>query len=213
MAQLLQRLGSFSVRRRRLVLAAWLLAVAALAVLATAFKGTFAGEFKVPGTESQNAVELIQKNLPQANAEGATGRVVFAAPRAESLAEGSRKAAVEHSVERLGTVRGVGSASDPFKDGSVSRDGRVAFSDLQFSIGESKVGAAQTDAIQSATRSAAHPATTRAPGSAARCSTSVLPARASAAAAGRSAGCCRRARRAPLSKARWRRPVVARGSP
>jgi RND superfamily putative drug exporter len=155
MAQLLQRLGSFSVRRRRRVLASWLLALAALAVLAMTFKGTFAGQFKVPGTESQDAVELIQKNLPQANADGATGRVVFAAPRGESLSEGARKAAVEQAVERLATVRGVGSASDPFKDGAVSKDGRIAFSDVQFSIGESDVGAAQTDAIKGATRTAA----------------------------------------------------------
>ena len=65
MARLLQRLGSFSVRRRRLVLGGWLLALVALAGLAGAFKGTFSDEFKVPGTESQEAIELIQRNVPQ----------------------------------------------------------------------------------------------------------------------------------------------------
>ena len=130
MASLLQRLGSFSVRRRRLVLGGWLLALVALAGLAMAFKGTFADEFKVPGTESQRAVELIERAVPQANADGAAGRVVFAAAKGERL----DKAAVEQAVQRLGGVEDVASASDPFQTGAVSKDGRIAYTDLQFSI-------------------------------------------------------------------------------
>src|SRR5215210_142713 len=80
MARLLQRLGYFSVRRRRLVLSAWVIGLLALGALAGAFKGAFSDQFKVPGTESQNAIELIERNVPQANADGATGRVVFAVP-------------------------------------------------------------------------------------------------------------------------------------
>ena len=78
MARLLQRLGAFAVRRRRLVLGSWLLGLVVLAGLALTFKGTFSDEFKVPGTESQRAIELIEQAVPQANADGATGRVVFA---------------------------------------------------------------------------------------------------------------------------------------
>ena len=113
MASLLQRLGSFSVRRRRVVLGGWLLGLVALAGLAMAFKGTFADEFKVPGTESQHAIELIEDAVPQSNADGATGRVVFAAPKDEQL----DKTAVEQAVKRLGGVDDVASASDPFQTG------------------------------------------------------------------------------------------------
>ena len=74
MARLLHRLGAFSVRRRRLVLGSWLLALVVLGGLAGALKGTFSDEFKVPGTESQQAIELIQKNVPQANADAALYR-------------------------------------------------------------------------------------------------------------------------------------------
>jgi putative drug exporter of the RND superfamily len=146
MARLLQRLGSFSVRRRRLVLGGWLLALVALAGLALSFKGTFSDEFKVPGTESQEAIELIQRNVPQANADGATGRVVFAAPKGETLDE----AAVPQAVKRLAGVEDVASATNPYEVGAVSKDGRIAYSDLQFSIVQADVSPTQTDAIEAA---------------------------------------------------------------
>jgi RND superfamily putative drug exporter len=153
MARLLQRLGSFSVRRRRLVLAGWLVALVALGGLAGAFKGTFSDQFNVPGTESQEAIDLIQRNVPGANADGATGRVVFAAPDGKALS--ADRAEIEAAVKRLGTVPGVASASDPFRTGTVSKDGRIAYSDLQFSIKQADVSTTQTDAIEAATRSVA----------------------------------------------------------
>jgi RND superfamily putative drug exporter len=119
-------------------------------VLATAFKGTFSDQFKVPGTESQEAIELIQRSVPQANADGATGRVVFAAADGKSLS----KPAIEQAVGRLAKVPDVASASDPFTTGTVSKDGRIAYTDLQFTIAQADVDAKQTDAIEAATHGA-----------------------------------------------------------
>lgn len=147
MARLLQRLGNFSARRRRLVLSAWLIGLVTLAAPAGAFKGAFSDQFKVPGTESQNAIELIERNVPNANADGATGRVVFAAAEGASLDEAS----VAKAVKRLSTTPDVVSASAPV----VSEDGRIAYTDLRFSIAQADVGARQTDAIAAAARGAA----------------------------------------------------------
>src|SRR4051794_40674269 len=145
MARLLQRLGSFSVRRRRLVLAAWLIGVITLGGLAASLKGTFSDQFKVPGTESQQAIELIQRNVPNANAEGASGRVVFASKQALD------QAGLKQAVARLEKVPDVASVSAPV----TSRNGRIAYADLLFSIAEADVSAAQTDAIAKAAHGAA----------------------------------------------------------
>src|ERR1700752_3894772 len=117
MARLLQRLGYFPVRRRRLGSGSWRPGPVALGGLAGALKGTFSDQFKVPGTESQAAIELIQRNVPQANADGAIGRVVFAAKPDETLAPSTLATA----VKKLGTVPDVASVSDPI----VSKDGRI----------------------------------------------------------------------------------------
>ena len=102
MAHLLHRLGAFAVRRRRTVLVGWLIAVAVLGGLAMGFKGTFASEFSIPGTESQQAAQLVAERIPGANPDAANGRVVFAAPAGETLQTADRKAAVEQSVAALG---------------------------------------------------------------------------------------------------------------
>ena len=76
---------------------------------------------------------------------------MFAAAKGERL----DKAAVEQAVKRLGGVEDVASASDPFQTGAVSKDGRIAYTDLQFSVPQMEVGAAQTDAIEAAAHDAA----------------------------------------------------------
>ena len=146
MARLLQRLGAFSVRRRRLVLGSWLLGLVVLAGLAVAFKGTFSDQFKVPGTESQRAIELIEQAVPQANADGATGRVVFASDA--KLDEAAMGAAVKQLREPC-------RASPPRPPPVVAPDGRIAYTDLQFTLAQADVSATQTDAIEQAAKNAA----------------------------------------------------------
>ena len=153
MAHLLHRLGAFAVRRRRTVLVGWLVALTLLGGLTMGLKGTFSSEFSIPGTESQQAAELVAERIPGANPDAATGRVVFAAPAGASLQTGERKAAVEESVAALGKVATVASASDPFAARTISQDGRIAYSDLGFTVGPLDVTATQTDAIAAATTS------------------------------------------------------------
>ncbi|MDP9220600.1 MAG: MMPL family transporter [Actinomycetota bacterium] len=154
MAHLLHRLGAFAVRRRRAVLVGWLLSFIVLGALAMGFKGAFSSDFSIPGTESQRAAELVAERIPGANADAAVGRVVFAAPAGQSLQTAARKAAVEASVAVLGKADKVASATDPFAARTISKDGRIAYADLQFTVGTRDVTATETDAIAAATQSA-----------------------------------------------------------
>jgi RND superfamily putative drug exporter len=154
MAHLLHRLGAFAVRRRRAVLVGWLLSFILLGGLAMGFKGAFSSDFSIPGTESQQAAELVAERIPGANADAAVGRVVFAAPAGQSLRTAERKAAVEASVAALGKADKVASTTDPFAARTISKDGRIAYADLQFTVGTRDVTATQTDAIAAATQSA-----------------------------------------------------------
>jgi putative drug exporter of the RND superfamily len=154
MAHLLHRLGAFSARRRRTVALGWLVFFLVLGSLTVAFKGTFTTEFKIPGTESQNAAELVSERIPGTNPNNATGTVVFAAPKGETLTTGDRKAAISESVAALGKVEDVASAGDPFRTKAVSEDGRIAYSSVAFSESPQDVTNAQTDAIEHATQTA-----------------------------------------------------------
>jgi RND superfamily putative drug exporter len=129
MASVLNRLGRAAFRRRRLVLAVWLALFAATTVGAMTLSGPTDDTFSIPGTESQQAIDLLQERLPEAN--GAEGRIVFAAPEGEALT-GARRAAIEEAIANVARAPGVQSASNPFDGGLVSGDGRIALAQVSF---------------------------------------------------------------------------------
>ena len=75
---MLRRLVTWSYDRRRRVLALWLAAVVVVSVLAGAAGGDTHQDVTVPGSDSAEAVELLQEGFPR-YAGGAVGVVYTAA--------------------------------------------------------------------------------------------------------------------------------------
>src|SRR5919106_6779356 len=88
MATALHKLGRMAFRRRKAVLAAWLVVLVGMFAAASTLSGSTTDSATMPGTESQEAVDLLEERLPEAN--GADGRIVFAAPEGEPLMAGER---------------------------------------------------------------------------------------------------------------------------
>lgn len=139
MATFFYRLGRASFRRRRLVLATWLVLLAGAVAAAATLSGTTSESFSTPGTESQRANDLLDKRLPDAN--GADGRIVFAAPAGERLTGGERSAAIEAALADVARAPDVIGTEDPFAAGLVSRDGRVALAQVTWGVPEDDVDA------------------------------------------------------------------------
>ena len=76
MSNYLYRLAHFAFRRRRLVLAVWLVAAIAAIALAQASGGKTNDNFTIPGTESQNAATVLSAKLPAFS--GGQSTIVFA---------------------------------------------------------------------------------------------------------------------------------------
>src|SRR4051794_30977411 len=122
------------------VIGAWLATTVALIVLVAAQHGTLVNEFKVPGTDFQKATDLIEAKFPQQ--QGAALRVVAAAPAGDTLATPEREQALAKMLQL--SVAGqkaldedqanVGEITNPLQStqGQLSKDGRVAFYDVQF---------------------------------------------------------------------------------
>lgn len=140
MATALYTLGRIAYRRRRTVLAVWLVLLAGMAVAAATLSGPTTDSTTMPGTESQRAVDLLEQRLPEAG--GATGRIVFAAPAGERLTAGKPAAAVAAAASAAGKVPGVRAVSAPV----TSEDGRVALAQVTWAqraedLPEGSVGA------------------------------------------------------------------------
>ena len=85
MATNLYRLGGWAFTHRKRVLGIWALVLVAVFACATAFSGKTNDSFEVPGTESQQAQELLETKYPAAS--GSQARMVFAAPEGKTLAD------------------------------------------------------------------------------------------------------------------------------
>ncbi|GAA1533931.1 MMPL family transporter [Actinomadura kijaniata] len=150
MATFLYRLGRFSFRRRWLVAALWAGLLVLAGVGAATLKGPTANDFSMPGTESQQAMDLLKERMPQANADGATARVVFRAPGGEKITAPASKAAVDGVVARLRTAPKVASVADPFQTRAVSPDGRTAYAQVAYKVSPIDVTGADRDALKAA---------------------------------------------------------------
>jgi RND superfamily putative drug exporter len=94
MATFLYRLGRGSLHLRWLVLAVWVLVAAGAGVAASAMQEETDAEFVLPGTESQQAFDLLDERFPQMSADGGTARIVFASEDGEPLTAEDNAAAV-----------------------------------------------------------------------------------------------------------------------
>ena len=139
MASFLYRLGRFAFRRRWIVVGLWLAILAAALAGAATLSGSTSDTFRIPGTPSQQAIDLLGERFPQASAGGATARVVFAAPAGQRLTDVNNRAAVEQAVAQLKQSPQVASVSDPFQTGAVNPDGSVGFVQATYQVPSAEV--------------------------------------------------------------------------
>ncbi|MGA5299154.1 MMPL family transporter [Nucisporomicrobium flavum] len=149
MATYLYRLGRFSFRRRTLVLSLWLAVLAILGVGAATLSGPTSDTFNIPGTEAQQAQDLLQERFPQSGAGGAQARVVFAAPQGEKVTDAANRAAIERTVAQVRTGAQVADVTDPLK-GTVNQAGTVAYAQVTFKVPADELTNADRDALTGA---------------------------------------------------------------
>jgi RND superfamily putative drug exporter len=134
MATYLYRIGRFAFRRWRLVAVGWLALLALVVTGAMTLSGATSEAFSIPGTPSQKAIDTLGDRFPEAAADGATARVVFAAPAGQKLTDAADKAAVEQTVTTLKGLPQVSSVSDPFAAQGVNRAGTIGYATATYSV-------------------------------------------------------------------------------
>jgi RND superfamily putative drug exporter len=148
MASVLYRLGHLAVRRRRAVLASWLLLLVVVSALAMSLGGETSDRLELPGTESQQAFDLLDQRFPEQG--GSSTRVVIAAPEGATLTDPSVMDGVDATFARIAEVDGVTAASPPAESGAVAPGGTVAFGEVRYAAASGDVEAATLDGVESA---------------------------------------------------------------
>jgi uncharacterized membrane protein YdfJ with MMPL/SSD domain len=146
MATYLYRLGGWAFHRRWRVLGAWVAVVALVVASAAAFSGKTSDKFTVPGTESQQAQELLEQKYPAAS--GAYARVVYVAPEGEKLTDKENKDAVMASVAQTKEAQDVSQVIDPYSANAISKDGRIGYADVIYPVPADKIDDPARDELE-----------------------------------------------------------------
>ncbi len=129
----MRAIARFCYERRRLVVAGWVALVILLFVGDSLFAGEFKTEFELPGSESQQAIDLLKEKGADERT-GFQGQVVFQAE--QGLDDPEVKGAIEGLLTSIAAdVEGVEVVSpyDPANAHQITDDGTIGYAELNFS--------------------------------------------------------------------------------
>lgn len=133
MATFLYRLGKASYRHAGRVLLGWLVALVAIGGVGFSLAGTTDEEFRIPGSESQEAFDRLEAVFP--TFAGASAQAVLVAPEGERLTSASNRLSIIALAEEIKDLDGIEEATHPFEEfaeQALSDDGRTAYIQIQF---------------------------------------------------------------------------------
>jgi RND superfamily putative drug exporter len=157
MATLLYRIGRFAARRSITVIVGWIVLLVLIVGGGQLLKGTFASAFEIPGTESQQALDMLDQRF--AAASGGSARVIFTAPEGRQITDfESEIGTADDAMKEVATVSSVLGPWDANATGQISTSGtysgRMAFSTVQLSVATSDFSEADSEALIAAAQTA-----------------------------------------------------------
>jgi len=152
MANGLYALGAWTFRHRRVVVGFWVVLLVVVGGLSQTFARPPSTQFSIPGTQSQEAIDLLNQKFPAA--AGAAARIVFEAPAGHRLSEPQLRSAVEATLARAKAAGQVEAVTDPFTMGTISATGRIAYADAVYAVPVAGI----SDASKAALERSAEPA-------------------------------------------------------
>ncbi|WP_242888241.1 MMPL family transporter [Actinomadura litoris] len=132
MATLLYRLGRTAFRYRLRFLTGWLALLFLIGGAFAAYGSHLDSEATIPGSESQEGIDLLERSLPEAT--GVTAQLVFAAPPGKTVDDPAYKARIRGAVREAHSAPQVAEVTDPFKTRSISVDRRTALAQVLYPI-------------------------------------------------------------------------------
>lgn len=143
----LYRLGGWCARHPWPVIGLWLVAVAVIAGAAVSWGASSSENIEIPGTESQRAIDLLQRRFPEA--AGGRAQVVFATGKGR-VTDAAFRSGAERTLDEIRELPHVTQVIDPFGPAGlflVSQDGRFAFAEIVYDTTAREVGTAGVSAL------------------------------------------------------------------
>jgi RND superfamily putative drug exporter len=147
-SSVLYSLGRWAVRARRLVVAAWVVALVLVGGAAGLLQQGLDNQVTIPGTESQEALDRLAATFPEVS--GASAQVIVVAPEGGSIEDEPMRRAITDGVEAIGDVSQVAAVTSPFEEqmpASVSDDERATLLTIQLDDDQGSITEETKDAL------------------------------------------------------------------
>src|SRR5699024_115423 len=126
-------LGRGSFRHRKLVVGLWVAILVLLGLGATTLSGSLTNDISIPGTESQQASDTLEKEFPN-QGQGADAREAVAARQREKPTDPDSRQRLHELVGQLRDVPGTQQVVPPFKAKTISPDQRIALVRVSYDV-------------------------------------------------------------------------------
>jgi RND superfamily putative drug exporter len=138
----MRKLASWCFIHRRVVLAAWLAALVGMTVIHSAAGSAFSDNFQLSGTQSFDAVTLLQRAAPKAS--GDSDQIVISVKQG-LVTDRSVQTQVQAMLARVARVPHVSEIASPYGPrgaAQISKSGQIAFANVTFDVQANKLTAA-----------------------------------------------------------------------
>jgi RND superfamily putative drug exporter len=138
----MRKLASWCFVHRRAVLAAWVAALVGLTLIHGAAGSAFSDNFQLSGTESFDAVTLLQHAAPKAS--GDSDQIVIAVKQGR-VTDPAVRAKVQAMLAQVARVPHVSEIASPYGNhaaSQISKSGQIAFANVTFDVLASNLSAA-----------------------------------------------------------------------
>ena len=146
-------IARWTMAHRRTVVVAWIVAVVGIFAVSSSVGKKTASSFTLPGTGSQQAVDLLQSKFPAR--AGDADQIVFQA-RTGTLTNAADRSAIEAMLARVARLPHVTSVVSPYAAGqhAISRDGAIGFATVNFDESANALPVAAVNRVISTAESA-----------------------------------------------------------
>jgi RND superfamily putative drug exporter len=135
----MRTLAKWSVRHRRLVVTGWLVALVGLSLASQSIGSSYKDSFSLPGTQSFEALSLLQKAAPEAAGDREQIVVAVKQGKVTDPAVRSQVEAMLTKVAALGDVASVASPYTPAGAAQISNSGQIAFANVTLTNQAAKI--------------------------------------------------------------------------
>src|SRR4051812_34407526 len=142
------RLARACNRHRWRTFLAWVLALVVIQLIASSVGVKEISSFRLPGTESQRAYDLLAQHFPAA--KGDTDQVVFRA-RTGTLADPANRTRIERALKDVGAKGDVAAVASPFSAGGrLTKDQRIGVATIAYKESTNDIEPKTLEKIESA---------------------------------------------------------------